>query len=104
MKKMLLASAALLFTLAGAASASALMDTSGAKFTTGHTVPLQVADKDGKGGSDDGADHDSNDDNGGASGSDDDGDDDSSDDNSGTSGTSGCDSAQDKAEHAECAG
>ena len=62
------------------------------------------------GGGDDGDDHDSGDDHGGASGDDDDNDDNSNDDNQSgrrkprVPGGSGCDSAEDRAEHPECAG
>ncbi len=97
-KMMLLASAALLCAFTAQAGATSL--TSGDLVSAPAKVTYeQVADK-GRNGSDDGAGHDSNDDHGS-----DDNDDDSS--GSGRSkarvpGGSGCDSARDIAEHAEC--
>ncbi|MBL8790754.1 MAG: hypothetical protein JNM45_09655 [Rhizobiales bacterium] len=126
MKKTLLASAALIIALSGAASASALIDLGTTKLTAG-TALMQLAKK----GSDDGGSHDSGDDHGGSggnsgsgsgnsgsgssnsghgssnSGSSHDDDDDDNSSGSGRSkprvpGGSGCDSAGDIAEHAEC--
>lgn len=119
MKKTLLASAALIIALSGAASASALIDLGTTKLTAG-TALMQLAKK----GSDDGGSHDSGDDHGGSSGNSGSGSsnsghgssnsgsshDDDDDDNSSGSGRSkprvpggsGCDSAGDIAEHAEC--
>lgn len=123
MKKTLLASAALMLWLSGAASASPLMNLDTSKLQA-HATGIQLA----KNGSDDGGDHDSGDDHGGggnsgsgssnsghgsansghgnaddADDSDDDSDDaDDADDDVRTPGGSGCDSAEDIAEHSEC--
>lgn len=100
MKAILLASTALLIALAGPASASPTDEFSGATISAKAPV-MQFADS----GSDDGSDHDSGDDR------DDDSNDDDDDDGKASGrkkvrvpGGSGCDDADDVAEHPECKG
>jgi hypothetical protein len=108
MKNLLLTSVAFVcVALTPAFSASTKENTGLVNADSSNIVLQMLADNDGSGGGDDGADHDSNDDHGGASGNDDDGDDDKSDNESGSRkaripGGSGCDSAQDRAEHPKC--
>jgi hypothetical protein len=116
MKNLLLASVALVLVTLTPAIASTPIDHAGTASVSPNHITLQLlADSDGEGGGDsggggdDGADHDSNDDHGGSANDNDDNDadEDRNDDKSGgrkprIPGGSGCDSAQDRAEHPEC--
>jgi hypothetical protein len=106
MKKFLLISAATLFCISGAASASALIDLDALQLKNAGGY-MQLAKK----GSDDGAGHDAGDDHGGSNGNSGGGGNNSDDDESGSNrskprvpGGSGCDDAGDVAEHSGCAG
>ena len=124
MKNILLASVALVCVAITPGYATTPIENAGTPNISPNHINLQMlAEKggsgnSGSGGSDDGADNDSNDDHGGSSGNDNanDNDNDNDADDDGTSdrsndgggrrprvpGGSGCDSAEDRAEHAEC--
>jgi len=114
MKKTLLASAAILVSLSGIASATALVSSNAPAFEA-QAPQLLLADKDGGSGS--GDDHSGGDDHGGGGNSgkgsansgsshddsdDDDKDDDNGADDNDSTDVSGCDSAQDVAENSGC--